>query len=118
MSSKLEYRLSPQLNQTVTLQPDGHASLRVAGDLLLSGLTMEQARSAILAKVSTRLNNPELNLVLKDFQKPFVVVGGEVLLPGKIDLRQDMTAMQALILAGGAKPTAKATRDHPLPPHQ
>jgi polysaccharide export outer membrane protein len=33
-----------------------------------------------------------------------------VQLPGKIELRQDMTAMQAVLLAGGFKPTARDTR--------
>ena len=36
----------------------------------------------LVEKLSVRLNKPELNLVLKDFQKPYVVVGGEVQQPG------------------------------------
>jgi polysaccharide export outer membrane protein len=48
--------------------------------------------------------------VLKDFQHPYVVVGGEVQQPGKIDFRQNLTAMQAVILAGGFKGSAKDTR--------
>jgi polysaccharide export outer membrane protein len=107
---ELTYRLSPELNQVVTLEPDGYASLNIAGDVKLSGLTKEQAKNLIMTKVSARLNAPEINLVLKDFQKPYVVVGGEVQLPGKIELRQNMTAMQALLLAGGAKQSAEATR--------
>jgi len=107
---ELNYSLSPQYNQVVTLEPDGHASLKIAGDLKLSGLTMEQATDLILKSVSVRLRDPELTLVLKEFQKPYVVVGGEVVAPGKIELRQDMTAMQAILLAGGVKETAKATK--------
>jgi protein involved in polysaccharide export with SLBB domain len=38
------------------------------------------------------------------------VVGGEVQQPGKIELRQNMTAMQAVVLAGGFKSTARDTR--------
>lgn len=107
---ELIYRLSPEFNQTVTLEPDGDVSLNVGGDVKLSGLTLEEARGAIISAASARLNDPELNLVLKDFQKPFVVVGGEVENPGKIELRDDMTAMQAILLAGGPKQTAKATQ--------
>jgi polysaccharide biosynthesis/export protein len=103
---ELSYRITPEFNQTVTLEPDGHASLNIAGDTMLAGLTLEAAKARIIAGVSTRLNNPELNLVLKDFQKPYVVVGGEVMSPGKIEMREDMTAMQALLLAGGPKSSA------------
>jgi polysaccharide biosynthesis/export protein len=100
---ELNYRLSPEFNQTVTLDPDGHANLAIAGDMPLAGLTLEQAKAQILNAVSVRLERPELNLILRDFQHPYVVVGGEVQSPGKIEMREDLTAMQALILAGGPK---------------
>ena len=112
---ELDYRLTPEFNQTVTLQPDGHASLDVAGDELLSGLTLEQAKARIIDKVSTELNDPQLNLVLKDFQKPYVVVGGEVQNPGKIEMREDLTAMQALLLVGGPKSSAGTNKILPVP---
>jgi polysaccharide biosynthesis/export protein len=103
---ELSYRLTPEFNQTVTLEPDGHASLSIAGDMLLGGLDLTDAKAAIIERVATRLNDPELTLVLKDFQKPYVVVGGEVQTPGRIEMREDMTAMQALLLAGGPKSSA------------
>jgi polysaccharide biosynthesis/export protein len=103
---ELDYQLTPEFDQIVTLEPDGHASLKIAGDVLLGGLTLEQARAHIVDIVSGQLNNPQLILVLKDFQKPYVVVGGEVQSPGKIEMREDMTAMQALLLAGGPKSSA------------
>jgi polysaccharide export outer membrane protein len=98
----LALRFTPEYNQSLTVQPDGYVKV--------SGLTVEQAHDELVAKLSIPLNKPELNLVLKDFQHPYVVVGGDVQLPGKIELRQDMTAMQAVLLAGGFKPTARDTR--------
>ena len=106
----LNYRLTPEYNQSVTIQPDGYASLNVAGDVHLEGLTIEQAHDLIIKKDSERLNAPELNLILSSFQRPYVVVGGEVLQPGRIDLRENMTAMQAVMMAGGFKLSAKDTR--------
>ena len=97
----LSYRLTPEYNQTVTIQPDGYASLNIAGNLHLEGLTLDQAHDLIVQKDSERLNDPELNLILSSFQRPYVVVGGEVLQPGRIDLRENMTAMQAVMMAGG-----------------
>ena len=107
---ELNYRLSPEFNQTVTLDPDGHVSLNIAGDTVLGGLTIDQARTRIIERVSSRLNEPELNLILRDFQKPYVTVGGEVQAAGKIEMREDMTALQALLLAGGPKSSAKTSQ--------
>lgn len=106
----LSYRLTPEYNQSVTIQPDGYASLNIAGDVHLEGLTLDQAHDLIIKKDSERLNNPELNLILSNFQRPYVIVGGEVQQPGRIDLRENMTAMQAVVMAGGFKLSAKDTR--------
>jgi polysaccharide biosynthesis/export protein len=106
----LSYRLTPEYNQTVTIQPDGYASVNIAGNLHLEGLTLDEAHDLIVKKDSERLNDPELNLILSSFQRPYVVVGGEVLQPGRIDLRENMTAMQAVMMAGGFKLSAKDTR--------
>lgn len=106
----LNFRLTPEYNQSVTIQPDGYASLNIAGDVHLEGLTLEQAHDLIIQKDSARLNEPELNLILSNFQRPYIVVGGEVQQPGRIDLRENMTAMQAIVMAGGFKLSAKDTR--------
>jgi polysaccharide export outer membrane protein len=106
----LVLRFTPEYNQTLIVQPDGYVNVTPVGDVKIAGLTLENAHDAIVQKLLLRLNAPDLNLVLKDFQHPYVVVGGEVQLPGKIELRQDMTAMQAVILAGGFKSSARDTR--------
>ncbi len=106
----LDLRLSPEYDQTVLVQPDGYIDVNLIGEVKVSALTVDQAHDLLLQRYSQRLNKPELSLVLKDFQRPFVVVGGEVQTPGKIELRQDMTAMQAVILAGGFRGSARDTR--------
>src|ERR1700736_1562211 len=104
----LEYRYTPELNQTVTVLPDGYVNLNVVGDVRISDLTVAQAHDLIVRKLQEKLNDPELNLILKEFQQPYVVVAGEVPKPGKIDLREDTTAMQAILLSGGFAPSAKS----------
>jgi len=104
----LEYRYTPELNQTVTVLPDGYVNLNVVGDIRISDLTVTQAHDLIVRKLQEKLNDPELNLILKEFQQPYVVVAGEVPKPGKIDLREDTTAMQAILLSGGFSASAKS----------
>src|SRR5439155_26022263 len=75
---ELQYQYTAELNQTVTLLPDGYVNLNLVGDLKINGLTLEQAHDLILSKLRTHLNDPELNLILRDFQHPYVQVAGEV----------------------------------------
>jgi polysaccharide export outer membrane protein len=105
---QLQYRYTPELNQTVTLLPDGYVNLNMVGDLKISDLSLEQAHDLILSKLQTQLNEPELNLILTDFQRPYVEVAGEVQKPGKIDLRETTTAMQAILESGGFLPSAQS----------
>ena len=104
---ELQYRYTPEQNQTVTVLPDGYVNLNLVGDIRLSDLTLKQAHDLIVEKVRARLNDPELNLILKEFQKPYVVVAGEVAKPGRFDLRENTTAMQAILLSGGFAQTAQ-----------
>ena len=103
----LQYRFTPEFNQTVTITPDGYITLTLIGEVHVSELTLSEAHDLILKKLATHLKDPELNLVLKDFQGPYVVVAGEVNKPAKIDLRENMTAVQAVMLCGGFLASAR-----------
>ncbi|MGH9929029.1 MAG: polysaccharide biosynthesis/export family protein [Pyrinomonadaceae bacterium] len=106
----IQYRYTPEFNQTVTVQPDGFISLEIGGDVKVGGRNLEQVRSVIMTKASARLASPELIVVLKEFQKPYVVVAGEVAQPGKLEMREKLTALQAVLLAGGFKDSAKSSQ--------
>jgi len=107
---EVQYRYTPEYNQTVTIQPDGYVSLEIVGDVKIGGLTLAQVRTTIIKKASVRLNDPEVTLLLKEFQKPYFVVAGEVAQPGKFEMRENITALQAIILAGGFKDSAKSSQ--------
>jgi polysaccharide export outer membrane protein len=106
----MQYRYTPEFNQSVTVQPDGYISLEIGGDLRVGGRTVQQVRALVLAKARARLESPELTVILKEFQKPYIVVAGEVNQPGRIELREKLTAVQAVLLAGGFKETAKSSQ--------
>ena len=105
---ELQYRYTPELNQTVTVLPDGFVNLNLVGNVKVSDLTVDQAHDLIVQKAKARLNDPELNLILREFQHPYVVVAGQVTTPGKIELRENTTAMQAILLAGGFLASAQS----------
>jgi polysaccharide biosynthesis/export protein len=107
----LDYRLTPEFNQTVTVQPDGCVNLEVVGNVKVEGLTLNQIHDRIVTLASNQLNHPELAITLKQFQQPYIVVAGEVDRPGKIELHDDTTtALQAIMLAGGFKDSARDTQ--------
>jgi len=107
---EIQYRYSPEFNQTVTVQPDGYVSLEIGGDVKVAGMTIEQTRQVILKKAGARLREPVATIVLKEFQRPYFVVAGEVAQPGKIEMRERVTAIQAIMLAGGMKETARSSQ--------
>ena len=106
---ELEYEYTPEYNQTVTVGPDGTVTLRLVGTVKVEGLSLDEATSAIKAKASVPLNNPELSLTLKEFVKPHFTIYGEVQKPGVYDMHGGVTVLQAIAMSGGQKETSKQT---------
>jgi len=104
---ELTFMLTPEFNQTVTVQPDGYITLRNVGDLLAAGHTLPEVTESIKTAYSKILHDPEISVDPKDFEKPYFVVGGQVGKPGKLDWRGDVTLTQAIAMAGGFTDAAK-----------
>jgi polysaccharide export outer membrane protein len=104
---KLSFPLSPEMNQTVTVQPDGYINLENAGGLHAQGLTVPELVDALKQAYAGVLHDPIVNVDLDNFQKPFFTASGQVGKPGKYELRSDITIAEALAIAGGMTPEAK-----------
>src|SRR5271156_123540 len=103
----ISFALSPELNQTVTIQPDGFINLQNVGSLYIQGMTVPEVVEALKKTYSKTLHDPIIDVDLKDFQKPYFVALGQVGKPGQYDLRYDMTVTEAIGVAGGFTPGAK-----------
>jgi polysaccharide biosynthesis/export protein len=103
----LSFPLSPEFNQTVTVQPDGYITLQGAGSICILGMTVPETSEAIKKAYAKVLHEPIVDVDLKDFQRAYFIVTGQVTKPGQYDLRYDLTASQAIAIAGGFMPTAK-----------
>lgn len=103
----LSFPISPEMNQTVTVQPDGYITLLSVGSLFVQGMTVPELTDALTKAYSKVLHDPLVEVDLKDFQKPFFVVTGQVAKPGQYDLRYDTTVSEAIAISGGLLPTAK-----------
>jgi len=103
----LSFTLSPEFDQTLTIQPDGYVTLKDAGPVLAQGLTVEEFRLAVLRAYTGYLHNPQVAVALKEFEHPYFVAGGEVAHPGKYELRAETTTIEAVQIAGGFTHEAK-----------
>jgi polysaccharide export outer membrane protein len=104
---QLNFALTPEFNQLVTVQPDGFITLLGVGDLHVEGQTVPDVTESIRAAYSKTLHNPILTVRLTEFEKPYFIAGGEVGHPGKFELRGDTTLVQAVAIAGGFTEASK-----------
>jgi polysaccharide export outer membrane protein len=104
----ISFALSPELDQVdVKVQPDGFINLPLIGSIYIQGMTVPEIVEALKKAYGKVLHDPIIEVDLTDFQKPYFMVSGQVGKPGQYDLRQDITASQAVAVAGGFLPTAK-----------
>jgi len=106
----LTFPLSTELNQTVTIQPDGYINLQNAGSVYAEGLTVPDLIIAVKKAYTGILRDPIVDVDLTDFQKPFFTVTGQVAKPGQYDLRSETTVAEALAVAGGMTMTTAKTQ--------
>jgi polysaccharide export outer membrane protein len=104
---EIDFTFSPELNQTVTVQPDGYIPLKGAESIYVQDRTVSELREAVRRAYAGVLHDPEVTVVLKDFDRPYFIAAGELGRPGKYELRADLTVSEAVALAGGFTPRAK-----------
>jgi len=104
---ELTLPMTPEFNQTVTVQPDGYITLLGAGDLHVEGQTIPELIQSVRSAYRGTLHDPVITIHLKDFEKPYFIAGGEVGHPGKYELRGDITVVEAVAVAGGFTESSK-----------
>jgi polysaccharide biosynthesis/export protein len=104
---EVSFEFAPEFNQTTTVQPDGFVTLREIGDLQVAGQTVPQLTQTLCGTYGKIMASPSIAVVLKDFEKPYFVAGGQVAHPGKYTLRGDTTLTEAVAMAGGFTTASK-----------
>ncbi len=104
---QLTFSISPEFDQTVTVQPDGYISLRGVGELQVAGKSVPELTAALRKAYGQFLHEPLITVELKDFEKPYFIAGGQFGKPGKYELRGDTTVTEAVSIAGGFTDKAK-----------
>jgi len=100
---EINFPLTPEYNQTATIQPDGYINLHGLPDMHIAGLTTPELVEALKKAYVTQLIDPEITVVLTVFERPYFVAAGEFSAPGKIELKGTTNFVQAVAMAGGIK---------------
>ncbi len=91
----------PDLTRTVSIKPDGVIALPLVNQVKASGKTAAQLEAELTRLYSRYLRKPSISIIVRQFRMDRVYVMGEVSKPGRYDLTDDMTLLDALTLAGG-----------------
>ncbi|HTI68264.1 MAG TPA: polysaccharide biosynthesis/export family protein [Caulobacteraceae bacterium] len=99
---------APELSRSVTVQPDGRITLPLLPPIMVADRSTPQVEAALTAGYAGQLLRPTVSVSVKQATSLKVFVGGEVDKPGVYDMPGDINALQAVIMAGGFKTSAKS----------
>lgn len=97
---KITFPGTPRLDTAQVIRRDGKVALPVFGETQASGLTPAELEKQILEKFGKELVSKEVSVSLENSQIS-VFVNGAVLRPGKIESPRPITALEAVMEAGG-----------------
>ena len=119
LNSEKEYRIqvgdqldikffyNPELNEQVTVRPDGRISLQLVHEVMVAGLTPSELTQRLTQKYAPELKKPEIAVIVRSFGSYRIYVDGEVTKPGMFPIIGFTTVLQAISQAGGMKETAR-----------
>ncbi|HYD65704.1 polysaccharide biosynthesis/export family protein [Azospirillum sp.] len=97
----------PELSDRLLVAPDGRVSLPLVGSVRVEGKTSDELAAELKALYRRELREPDVTVIGRAFASQRVLVGGEVMAPGVYTITGRLGAMQAAMLAGGFRETAR-----------
>ncbi len=88
------------LSRTVIVRPDGMISIPLIGDVEARGVTANQLAERLAARLKEFKESPSVTVTVKEVNSYNVYVLGEVVKPGKYQLKSHTTVLQAIAMAG------------------
>jgi polysaccharide export outer membrane protein len=93
-------------DKPVRVDMRGNINVPIAGRLQAAGLTVEQLEAALIEKLKTVLNDPQVTVTVAQYRSQPVSVLGSVRNPGVHQVQGRKTLFEILSLAGGLNPDA------------
>jgi polysaccharide export outer membrane protein len=114
-----DYKIGPQdlleisvfevekLNKTVRVSSQGNINLPLLGILRVKGLTAEELEKEIKSLLAEKyIQDPQINVLIKEFRNQRISVMGAVKNPGVFDVTGPKTILDVLSIAGGLRDDA------------
>ena len=99
-----------ELSKVVIVRPDGRISLPLIGDIQAAGLTAEELKENIKKALIDFVDNPTVSVIVQQINSLKIFIQGEVTNPGVLELKSNITVIQAISLAGGFTEWARKDR--------
>jgi polysaccharide biosynthesis/export protein len=97
---KISFPGAPNLDTTQAVRRDGRITLELVGEVLVTGMTPGELEQHLIQLYSTQLVSKEVTVtVISSSYSVFVT--GAVVRPGKLQADHPMTALEAIMEAGG-----------------
>jgi polysaccharide export outer membrane protein len=100
----------PDLSTTVVIRPDGKISLPLANELDASGKTAVQLQQEIVEKLRQFVVQPMVNVMVKQINSLKISILGEVRKPDVYRIKNRVTVLDAIAMAGGFTDLARPNR--------
>jgi len=94
------------LDQVVTVRPDGKISLPLVGETDAGGLTVAELAARLTTQYSKTVRGAQVTVAVREIRSRTVFFLGGVVRPGPMQLTQELTVLQGLSSVGGPLATA------------
>ena len=105
---------NPNLSNFYEVRPDGFISMPLIGETKADGLTIADLTRVLKEKLSSQINQPELNVQPSRINSKKIFVLGEVNRQGEMPLTGKMTVLDALSNCAGFKDFANPKKIYVL----
>src|SRR4030095_11004713 len=98
------------LTTAAVVRPDGKISLPLANEIHASGKTAVELRAEIAERLNQFVTQPVVSVMVKQVNSLKISVLGEVRKPDIYRIKQRVTVLEAIAMAGGFTDLAKPTK--------
>ena len=98
---EFKFYYTPKLNELQTVRPDGMINLQLVGTIKVQGMTPLALENKLALLYKPHLKRPRPTVVIRKLIGRRVYIGGQVRKPGLISIPGSMTALEAIMEAGG-----------------
>ena len=98
---EIRFFYTPELNVIQTIRPDGKIVLQLVGEIIATGKTPGELTAELYNGFSKYLKQLDIAVFVQSYNNRYISVVGEIAIPGDIPMLRNLTALEAIMLAGG-----------------